>query len=145
MFVVPKGISKALAQGTKADTRVDTPVGLIDIYPTLLDLCGLDENKALEGQSLVPLLKNSKTKWDRPALTTHGRNNHALRTPRWRYLRYGDGSEDLYDHDADPNEWTNLADKPKHADLKKELAKWFPKKNAEPAGHGKGKKAPKKK
>ena len=68
-----------------------------------------------------------------------------MRTPRWRYLRYGDGSEELYDHDADPNEWTNLSGKSKHADLKKELAKWFPKKNAEPAGHGKGKKAPKKK
>jgi hypothetical protein len=90
----------------------------------------LDENKALEGQSLVPLLADSKAKWDRPALTTFGRKNHALRTPQWRYIRYGDGSEELYDHTKDPNEWTNLAGKPQHAGLKKELAQWFPKKNA---------------
>ena len=145
MFVVPKGISKALAQGTQAGTRVDRPVGLIDIYPTLLDLCGLSENKALEGQSLVPLLANSKAKWDRPALTTFGRNNHALRTPQWRYIRYGDGSEELYDHQTDPNEWTNLADKPQHAGLKKELAKWFPKKNAPGAADYKTKRQPRKK
>jgi len=139
MFVVPKGISKALVQGTKADTRVDRPVGLIDIYPTLVDLCGLDKNKALEGQSLVPLLADSKAMWDRPALTTLGRKNHALRTPQWRYIRYGDGSEELYDHTKDPNEWTNLADKPQHNELKKELAQWFPKKNAPGAANYKGK------
>ena len=51
-------------------------------------------------------------KWDRPALTTDGRNNHALRTPRWRYIRYSDGSEELYDHAADPMEFNNLAPKP---------------------------------
>ena len=130
MFVVPRGISKVLSQGTKAGTRVDRPVGLIDIYPTLVDLCGLGENKALEGQSLVRLLADSKAKWDRPALTTHGRKNHALRTPRWRYIRYGDGTEELYDHQSDPNEWTNLAGQPQYAGLKKELAKWFPRKNA---------------
>jgi arylsulfatase A-like enzyme len=130
MFVVPKGISKALAQGTKAGTRVDQPVSLIDIYPTLVDLCGLNENKALEGQSLVRLLDDPKAKWDRPALTTFGRKNHALRTPQWRYIRYGDGTEELYDHTKDPNEWTNLAGKPQYAALKKKLARWFPRKNA---------------
>ena len=78
----------------------------------------------------MPLLANPKAKWDRPALTTHGRNNHALRTARWRYIRYAGGSEELYDHDADPNEWTNLAGKSQHTELKKELAQWFPKKNA---------------
>jgi len=129
MFVVPKGISKTLAAGTKAGTRVDTPVGLIDLYPTLIDLCGLGENSALEGRSLVPLLANRKAKWNRPALTTHGRNNHALRTARWRYIRYADGSEELYDHNADPNEWTNLAGLKKHAAVKRELVQWFPKKN----------------
>ena len=129
MFVVPKGISKPLAAGTKAGTRIDSPVGLIDIYPTLVDLCGLGTNKVLEGQSLVRLLADPKAKWDRPALTTYGRNNHALRTPRWRYIRYGDGSEELYDHTKDPNEWTNLANLKKHAAVKRELAQWFPKKN----------------
>jgi arylsulfatase A-like enzyme len=138
MFVVPKGISKTLAAGTKAGTRIDTPVGLIDIYPTLVDLCGLGENKSLEGRSLVPLLKNPKAPWGRPALTTHGRNNHALRTARWRYIRYADGSEELYDHAADPNEWANLAGLKKHAEVKRELARGFPKKNVPPAAYNSG-------
>jgi arylsulfatase A-like enzyme len=145
MFVVPKGISKALAQGTRAGMRVDRPVGLIDIYPTLVDLCGLNENKALEGQSLVRLLADPKAKWPRPALTTYGRNNHALRTPQWRYIRYADGSEELYDHSTDPNEWTNLAGKPEYAPLKKELTDWFPKKNAPTAADSRKKKKSKKK
>ena len=123
MIHVPENLAKSFPNGTKPGARIDVPVGLIDIYPTLIDLCSLGRNKALEGQSLVPLLKNPKVKWDRPALTTHGRNNHALRTPRWRYIRYSDGSEELYDHDSDPNEWTNLADNSKHGELKNELAK----------------------
>ena len=130
MFVVPKGLAKPLPGGTTAGARVDRPVGLIDIYPTLLDLCGLAANPANEGRSLVPLLANKKAKWHRPALTTHGRNNHGLRTPRWRYIRYADGSEELYDHKADPNEWTNLAGDSKNAKLKQRLAKWLPNTNA---------------
>ena len=130
MFVVPKGLAKALPGGTLADVRVDRPVGLIDIYPTLLDLCGLAANPANEGRSLAPLLADKNAKWQRPALTTHGRNNHGLRTARWRYIRYADGSEELYDHEADPNEWRNLADNPKLAKTKKRLARWLPNTNA---------------
>ncbi len=130
MFVVPKGLAKALPGGTLADVRVDRPVGLIDIYPTLLDLCGLAANPANEGRSLAPLLADKNAKWQRPALTTHGRNNHGLRTARWRYIRYADGSEELYDHEADPNEWRNLANNPKLAKTKKRLAKWLPNTNA---------------
>jgi len=130
MFVVPKSLAKALPGGTLADVRVDRPVGLIDIYPTLLDLCGLAANPANEGRSLAPLLADKNAKWQRPALTTHGRNNHGLRTARWRYIRYADGSEELYDHEADPNEWRNLADNPKLAKTKKRLAKWLPNTNA---------------
>ena len=130
MFVVPKGLAKALPGGTLADVRVARPVGLIDIYPTLLDLCGLAANPANEGRSLAPLLADKNAKWQRPALTTHGRNNHGLRTARWRYIRYADGSEELYDHEADPNEWRNLTDNPKLAKTKKRLAKWLPNTNA---------------
>jgi hypothetical protein len=63
-------------------------------------------------------------------MTTHNQNNHAVRTERWRYLRYADGSEELYDCKADPNEWTNLAGDAKLADVRKELAAWLPKVNA---------------
>ncbi len=130
MFVVPKGLAKTLPGGTHAGVQLGHPVGLIDIYPTLLELCGLPANEANEGRSLVPLLTDKKTKWQRPALTTHGRNNHGLRTPRWRYIRYADGSEELYDHETDPGEWRNLADNPKLVDTKKRLARWLPKTNA---------------
>ncbi len=130
MFVVPKGVANALPEGTHAGSRVEYPVGLIDLYPTLIELCGLPANPSNEGRSLVPLLADEKSNWERPVLTTHGRNNHSLRTTRWRYIRYADGSEELYDHEADPNEWRNVANRPDLANVKQRLTKWLPKKNA---------------
>jgi len=105
------------------------PVSLIDLYPTLLDLAGLPTRPDLEGVSLVPLLKNPTAPWERPALTTKGFKNHALRSERWRYIRYADGSEELYDHDADPLEQTNVASRPEFASVKADFQKWFPKKD----------------
>ncbi len=111
---------------TRPGGRCPRPVTMLDIYPTLIDLCSLTPKKELEGKSLLPLLKNPKAKWDRPALTTHGRNNHSLRTERYRYIRYSDGTEELYDRDVDELEWKNLAADPKHAAIKKQLAKSLP-------------------
>jgi arylsulfatase A-like enzyme len=108
-------------------------VSFLDIYPTLSELCGLPPRAELEGVSLLPLLKNPSSPWDRPALTTHGRNNHTVRSERWRYIRYRDGTEELYDHENDPLEWTNLAEKREHAQVKENLAHWLPKVNAEDA------------
>jgi choline-sulfatase len=93
--------------------RRDAGVGLVDVYPTLLELCGLREQPALDGHSLVPLLREEP--WPHAALTTFGPGNHAVRTQRWRYIRYADGSEELYAHPADGHEWHNLADDPAHA------------------------------
>ncbi len=114
---------------TKAGGRCSRPVTMLDIYPTLIDLCNLAGKKEIEGKSLLPLLKNPQAKWDRPALTTHGRNNHSLRTERFRYIRYSDGTEELYDRNNDELEWNNLAGDPKYARTKKDLAKWLPKTN----------------
>ena len=114
---------------TRANTRCDQPVSLIDIYPTLVELCGLTPNEALQGQSLVRFLKNPGDTWERPALSTCGRLNHSLRTKRWRYIRYKDGTEELYDRDADPMEWTNLlwgSPDPEHRAIADDLAKWLP-------------------
>ncbi len=83
-----------------------------------------------EGKSLRPLLEDSSVTWNIPALTTHFRNNHSVRSERWRYIRYADGSEELYDHDADPLEWTNLAADQNRVDVKTQLARWLPKVNA---------------
>ena len=103
------------------------PVSLIDIYPTLLELCSLPARDGLDGQSFVPLLQNPKRKWDRPVLTTFGQGNYAVRTERWRYIRYQDGGEELYDHDSDPQEWTNLAELSRYSLLIERLRKTMPK------------------
>jgi arylsulfatase A-like enzyme len=105
-------------------------VQLIDIYSTLVDLCRLPANHTLQGHSLVPLLKNPSQPWDYPALTTHHPGNHAVRTHRWRYIRYVNGDEELYDHDHDPYEWKNLAGDPAYTDVKQQLSKHIPDENA---------------
>jgi arylsulfatase A-like enzyme len=121
MFVAP-GL-------TKAGSRCTRPVGLIDLYPTLVDLCGLPRKDGLDGQSLAPLLRAPGARRDRPALITMGLNNHSLRDERWRYIRYADGSEELYDHRKDPKEWHNLAGRQESAGVKQRLARWLPKTN----------------
>jgi choline-sulfatase len=108
------------------------PVELLDLYPTLIDLCGLPSHSGLEGHSLVPQLKDAKKPRERPAITTHNQNNHSVRSEHYRYIRYADGSEEFYDHRSDPQEWTNLASDAKYADLKAEHARWLPKVNMPP-------------
>ena len=105
------------------------PVSLIDLYPTLVELSGVPGRSRLDGQSLAPLLESPQLKWPRPVLSTYGYRNHAIRTERWRYIRYHDGGEELYDHSVDPNEWTNLAALPDYASVISDLAKHLPAKN----------------
>lgn len=119
--------------GVTPGSRCDEPVELLDIYPTLLELAGLPARPALEGLSLVSQLQHAATPRTRPAMTTHGPGNHGIRARDWRYIRYVDGSEELYDMKADPNEWNNLAGESKYAEVKADLARWLPPKNAPPA------------
>ena len=119
-----------VAPGLTKGRRCVQPVNLLDIYPTLIDLCGLTPRPELEGVSLQKLLIAPETSWERPSLTTHGRNNHAVRSQRYRYIRYADGSEELYDHMQDPHEWQNLADNPRLKIVKSRLARWMPRQNA---------------
>jgi arylsulfatase A-like enzyme len=106
------------------------PVDFLDIYPTLADLCGLPIPAHVQGVSLRPLLEDPAAEWDRLALTTHGRGEHAVRSGRWRYIRYHDGTEELYDHDTDPMEWKNLAAEAELAAVKQELGRWMPEEEA---------------
>jgi len=94
--------------GIPRGVRIDEPVELLDVYPTVAELAGIAAPHDLEGASLLPLLRNPESEWPHDALTTFS-DHHALRTKRWRYIRYVDGSEELYDHASDPHEWTNLA------------------------------------
>jgi len=103
------------------------PVNLIDLYPTLNDLCGFSSPAKLDGTSLVPQLRQPLTKRGRPSITEFRKGNASVRSERWRYIRYADGSEELYDHADDPNEWTNLEGEPEHASVKRNLASWLPK------------------
>ncbi len=119
--------------GVAKAAKCDRPAELLDLYPTLVELCGLPPRDGLEGHSLMPQLKNSKAARRWPAITTHNVGNHAIRSERWRYIRYADGSQELYDLRADPNEWTNLVNQPKHARVIREHAQWLPRVNLPPA------------
>ena len=116
--------------GIRRNQHCARPVSLIDLYPTLLELCGLPPRDGLDGQSLVPLLADPERSWERPALTTFGYENHTVRTERWRYIRYNDGGEELYDHKVDPHEWYNLAGKPEYAPVVARLNQALPQTNA---------------
>lgn len=110
---------------------IDSPAEMLSIYPTLLDLCGLPSYSRNEGLNLVPQMTGSDQDMkEQVAITTFGMNNHGLRTPDYRYIRYEDGGEELYEHKSDPNEWYNLAGKPENADIIKEISNYLPSANA---------------
>ncbi|MGL4594143.1 MAG: sulfatase [Thermoguttaceae bacterium] len=118
--------------GIKSQGICRQPAELLDIYPTLIDLCGLPENSILEGLSLKPQLLDTKIRRNRPALTSDGPDNHSARSENFRYTIYGDGSEEFYDLREDPNEWMNrIADSNYQKEIS-ELEQWIPQKAAKP-------------
>ena len=126
-----KNILLFAGPGIDQGARVRAPVSLLDIYPTLIDICGLPPRAELEGASLFPLLLNPQAEWLRPALSTvvtrNGRFVHfSVRSERWRYIRYSDGTEELYDHENDRYEWYNVAKVKSNSAVKEELARWIP-------------------
>jgi len=119
---------------TTPGSSTNAPVDLMSVYPTLTKLCNLPPNPQIEGEgnSVFPLIKKPTTNWPHYALCTHQRGNHTVRSTRYRYIRYNDGSEELYDHSNDPNEWHNLAAKPtdKIKRIMEDHAKHLPKNEA---------------
>ena len=109
-----------------------TPVNLLDVYPTLIELCGLPPNPKNEGTSVVPLLESPDRNWETASVTTHGKDKHAVRLRNWRYIQYDDGSQELYNLQEDPNEWTNLAQNPQYENIILELKNHLPQINVEP-------------
>ncbi len=106
------------------------PVDFMAIYPTLCDLTGVPLPAHVEGVSLRSLLADPNAAWGIPALTTYHKDNHSLRDETYRYIRYADGSEELYDHEQDPNGWKNLALDPAYAQVKTRLGQFIPEQNA---------------
>ncbi len=109
-----------------------SPVNLLNVYPTLVELCGLPHNSLNEGTSVVPLLESPDMNWETASVTTHGKDKHAVRLRNWRYIQYDDGTTELYNLEEDPEEWTNLASDPEHEDIISELRTHLPKVNVEP-------------
>ncbi len=129
MISVPRGF-EPLPEGAALNQRCSQPASLLDLYPTLIELCGLSSRDGLSGESLVPLLRDPLLETGHAVVTTHGRNNHAIKDARWRYIRYADGGEELYDTLNDPEEWINLASDPEHAETRARMGKWLPENNA---------------
>lgn len=106
---------------------VKQPVELLDLYPTLVDLSGHQVPKILDGESLVPFLKNTDDTWEKPAISQvyHGPNaqGYTIRTTRWRFTEWNGGAagNELYDHDNDPDEIVNLANHPEYLNIRKKL------------------------
>jgi len=119
----------AAPEVTEAGSQSLEAVALVDVYPTLCELAGLKAPETLDGESLVPLLKKPETERERPAVTMMGggeQASYAARDRRYRYIRYAGGEEELYDHETDPKEWTNVAGKAELVEVKARLGKVFP-------------------
>ena len=116
MIRAPKG-TFGLEQGTQPNTVCDQPVNLVSLYPTLIELAGLPAKESNDGPSLVPLLRDSQQAWPHVAVTHLDRpGNYSVSGQRWRYIRYVNGEQELYDIKSDPFEWNNLAEVPEQAD-----------------------------
>jgi uncharacterized sulfatase len=115
------------APGRKQDVACPRLVEFVDIYPTLTELCGLPQAPGMEGSSFVPLLDNPQRPWKKAAYTIVARGKksfgRSVRTDRYRYTEWDDGTQgiELYDHEVDVNEWTNLAGNNKAAAIQKEM------------------------
>ena len=123
IFVVP-GITKASSHSSEA-------VSLLDVYPTLVDLTGGKVFEQLEGKSLKGILTDPSQTRNDPAITTWLKDNHSVRNSRYRYIRYCNGDEELYDHSSDPDEFYNLAEDTRNRALMDQLSEWLPKLNAD--------------
>jgi len=100
--------------------RSESIVELVDLFPTLSELAGLEVPDGLHGKSLLPILRDHKAMVKNGALSFA--KGHSWRTDKMAYMRYNDGSEELYDMETDPNQFANLAKDPRHADDLKDLA-----------------------
>ena len=131
--------------GMKSQQNCPRVVNLIDLFPTLIEACGLPAKPEIDGRSLAPLLRDPKTPWPYPSITVDGKGNASVRDEDWYFIRYQDGSEEFYDMARDPLQWTNLAasSDPQIRTQMKRLAASYPASFAPDVAQNKGGKAEK--
>ncbi len=118
-----------LPDSSENGKKCQRPVNSVDLYPTLTELCGLNQHSKTDGNSLKPLLKQVETEWH-PTITTFGEGFVSIRDERFRYIQYSDGSEELYDHSIDPYEISNVYAKKEFEKILTNLRKHIPQKFA---------------
>jgi len=111
---------------TTPNTVCDQGVSMLDIYPTLVDLCGLPQPVGLEGRILTPWLQNPSATRQEPAVVTLEAGNHAVINEQYHLINYANGDQELYDRAFDPNQWNNLAPDPAYADIIAQMMLWIP-------------------
>jgi uncharacterized sulfatase len=114
------------APGKSRDSPCPRVVELVDLYPTLTELCKLKRPGGLQGQSLVPLLESPQRAWDGKAytvVTRPGGLGRSVRTERWTFIAWPDGTTQLYDYSRDPREYVNLASEPAHTVTLRDMRK----------------------
>lgn len=115
---------------TPNNKRCNGLVNLIDLYPTLIELCNLPANPKNDGRSFAELLSNPDMQWNFPTLTTNSFNEHRIYDGRYSYIYHESrGIEQLYDHQNDSMEWTNLAGKTEYAEIKQRMIELLPESN----------------
>jgi len=111
---------------TQGGSTCDHPVDMVNVFPTLVSLCGLPPLEGQDGHDMTSVLQDPESAWKWPALSEIKTGNMAVRSQNWRYIRYSDGSEELYDRSNDPYEWHNLVGEPGYEDVLAEHRGWIP-------------------
>ena len=125
MIKVPKR-TRGLSSGSQDGTACHRNVSLVDIFPTLTELCGLNPKDGVTGRSLIPLLLDPSIDWDYPVITSLGDNHYSIIKEDWHYINYDGKEEELYNLKEDPEEWNNLADNTSYKNIKGQLKKLIP-------------------
>ena len=124
-----------MPKNQNAGSTCSATISLVDLYPTLRELCGLEKPKhKIDGDSFAAQLNEPSKEWNRPAVTSYGENIVTLRDETWRYIQYDDGSEELYNLEKDPFELTNLANNPETQAVRERFKSQLPKKFAASQG-----------
>ncbi len=97
--------------------KIDVPVSLLDLYPTLVELCNLPPNSNLQGESVLSIIDEPQLHRNRAVYSTIGPKDQSIKTKRWRYTRYRTGTEELYDHENDSLEHRNLINDDGYSDI----------------------------